>query len=71
MQWQRPVANGKLIGDFWPQCRVGRDSGDAVSHEYQSPETFDGGTILGVAVSVEEAQYLDLEKMAAAAYAVD
>ena len=50
---------------------VGRDSGDAVSHEYQSPGTLKGGTILGVAVSVEEEQYLDLEKMAAAAYAVD
>jgi arylsulfatase len=50
---------------------VGRDSGDAVSHEYQSPGTFKGGTILGVGVSVEEEQYLDLEKIAAAAYAVD
>jgi hypothetical protein len=50
---------------------VGRDSGDAVSHEYQSPGTFKGGTILGVGVSVEEKQYLDLEKIAAAAYAVD
>ncbi len=50
---------------------VGRDSGDAVSQEYQSPGTFKGGTILGVGVSVEEEQYLDLEKIAAAAYAVD
>jgi hypothetical protein len=50
---------------------VGRDSGDAVSHAYQSPGTFKGGTILGVGVSTEKAQYLDLEKMAAAAYAVD
>jgi arylsulfatase A-like enzyme len=50
---------------------VGRDSGDAVSHEYQSPGTFKGGTILAVGVSVEKAQYLDLEKMAAAAYAID
>src|SRR5215218_8511292 len=39
---------------------VGRDSGDAVSHEYQSP-----------GVSMEGEQYLDLEKIAAAAYAVD
>ena len=50
---------------------VGRDSGDAVSQEYTSPGTFKGGTILGVAVTVEKAQYLDLEKMAAAAFAVD
>ncbi len=50
---------------------VGRDSGDAVSGEYQSPGTFKGGEILGVGVSVEEEQYLDLEKIAAAAYAVD
>ena len=50
---------------------VGRDSGDAVSHHYKSPGAFKGGTILGVAVTVEKAQYLDLEKMAAAAFAVD
>ena len=35
------------------------------------PATFKGGTILGVGVTVEKAQYLDLEKMAAAAFAVD
>ena len=39
--------------------------------EYKSPGTFKGGTILGVAVTIEKAQYLDLEKMAAAAFAVD
>ncbi len=50
---------------------VGRDSGDAVSGLYKSPGAFTGGTIKGVAVSVEKAQYLDLEKMAAAAFAVD
>ena len=50
---------------------VGRDSGDAVSHEYNSPGTFKGGTILGVGVDVGKDQYLDLEKMAAAAYALD
>ena len=50
---------------------VGRDSGDAVSEEYKSPGTFKGGTILGVGVRVEKEQYLDLEKIAAAAYAVD
>lgn len=50
---------------------VGRDSGDAVSQEYKTPGTFKGGTIKGVGVSVEKEQYLDLEKLAAAAMAVD
>jgi arylsulfatase len=50
---------------------IGRDSGDAVSQEYQTPGDFKGGTILGVGVTVEKAQYLDLEKLAAAALAVD
>jgi hypothetical protein len=50
---------------------VGRDSGDAVSEEYKSPGTFVNGTIKFVGVSVEKAQYLDLEKLAAAAFAVD
>ena len=48
---------------------VGRDSGDAVSEEYKAPGTFEGGTILGVGVTVEKAQYLDLETLAAAAFA--
>jgi arylsulfatase len=42
-----------------------------VSGEYKSPGTFKGGNILGVAVTVEKGQYLDLEKLAAAAFAVD
>lgn len=50
---------------------VGYDSGDAVSQEYKSPGKFQGGTILGVGVTVEQVQYLDLEKIAAAAFAVD
>ncbi len=50
---------------------VGRDSGDAVSEDYKSPGTFNGGTILAVGVTVEQAQYIDLEKFAAAAFAVD
>jgi arylsulfatase A-like enzyme len=50
---------------------VGRDSGDAVSQEYKAPGEFKGGTILGVGVTVEKEQYLDLEKLAAAALAVD
>jgi arylsulfatase A-like enzyme len=50
---------------------VGYDSGDAVSHEYTSPAKFKGGTILGVGVTVEKAQYLDLEKEAQGAFARD
>jgi arylsulfatase A-like enzyme len=50
---------------------VGRDSGDAVSEDYKSPGEFKGGIILGVGVSVEKEQYLDLEKIAAAAFATD
>jgi hypothetical protein len=50
---------------------IGRDSGDAVSQEYKSPGEFKGGTILFVGVSVEKEQYLNLEKLAAAAFALD
>jgi hypothetical protein len=50
---------------------IGRDSGDAVSEEYKSPGEFKGGTILLVAVTVEKEQYLDLEKLAATAFAID
>jgi arylsulfatase A-like enzyme len=50
---------------------VGNDSGDAVSEEYKSPGEFKGGTILGVGVTVEKEQYLNLETLAAAAFAVD
>jgi arylsulfatase len=50
---------------------IGRDSGDAVSEDYKTPGEFKGGTILGVGVTVEKKQYLDLEKLAHAALAVD
>jgi arylsulfatase len=50
---------------------IGRDSGDAVSEEYTTPGAFKNGQIFGVAVTVEKTQYLDLEKLAAAAMAVD
>ncbi|RUU44594.1 arylsulfatase [Mesorhizobium sp. M6A.T.Ce.TU.002.03.1.1] len=50
---------------------VGRDSGDAVSEDYKTPGEFKGGSILFVGVTVEKGQYLDLEKLAAAAFAVD
>jgi arylsulfatase len=50
---------------------IGYDSGDAVSAGYKSPGTFTGGAIIAVGVTVEKAQYLDLEKVAAAAFARD
>lgn len=50
---------------------VGRDSGDNVSQEYESPGEFEGGEIQFVAVTVEEAEYEDLEMLAAAAFALD
>jgi arylsulfatase len=50
---------------------IGRDSGDAVSEGYKTPGTFKNGTIQFVGVTVEKGQYLDLEKLAAAALAVD
>jgi arylsulfatase len=43
---------------------VGYDSGDAVSHEYTTPGTFKGGKIQAVGVTVEKADYVDLEKEA-------
>ena len=43
---------------------VGYDSGDAVSEQYESPGRFQGGTIYGVAVTVEKAAYRDLEQEA-------
>jgi arylsulfatase A-like enzyme len=50
---------------------IGRDSGDAVSQEYKTPGDFKGGKIEVVGVTVEKTQYVDLEKLAAAAMAVD
>jgi arylsulfatase len=50
---------------------VGKDSADATSEEYKSPGEFKGGTILFVAVTTEKAQYLDLETLAAGAFARD
>lgn len=50
---------------------VGRDSADAVSHEYKAPSPFEGGTIQFVAVTIEKTQYVQLERLAAAAFAVD
>jgi hypothetical protein len=50
---------------------VGYDSGDAVSALYKTPGEFTGGTIKFVGVTTEKAQYLDLERLAAAAMSVD
>jgi arylsulfatase len=50
---------------------IGRDSGDAVSEDYTTPGEFKNGTINFVGVTVEKEQYLNLEKLAAAAMAVD
>jgi arylsulfatase len=50
---------------------VGYDSEDSVSEEYKGSNPFKGGTILGVVVTHEKAQYLDLEKLAAGAFAAD
>jgi arylsulfatase len=43
---------------------IGFDSGDAVSSQYKTPGKFRGGTIFGVGVTVEKAQYADLEREA-------
>ena len=50
---------------------VGRDSADPVSKEYTTGFAFTGGTIQGVAVTVADDVYMDLEKQAAAALARD
>jgi len=50
---------------------VGFDSADAVSSEYAGANPFKGGKIQFVGVTVEKAQYLDLEALAAAALSVD
>jgi arylsulfatase len=50
---------------------VGYDSADAVSREYKGPAKFKGGTIVEVGIVVDKTQYLDLEKMAMAAFARD
>ena len=50
---------------------VGFDSADAVSSEYAGSNPFKGGKIQFVGVTTEGKQYLDLEKLAAAAFSVD
>ena len=50
---------------------VGYDSEDKVTEEYEAPNRFTDGTILGVGVDVGDDVYLDLEKEAAGALARD
>jgi len=50
---------------------VGFDSGDAVSAQYKTPGTFQGGDIQGVGISVGKAAYADLELEARRALARD
>jgi arylsulfatase len=50
---------------------VGYDSDDKVTEEYEAPNRFTDGTILGVGVDVGDDVYLDLEKEAAGALARD
>jgi arylsulfatase len=59
--WKTQPGKFTLSGDGL--C-VGRDSGDAVSADYKSPGEFKGGRIYFVGVTVEKAQYLDLEQEA-------
>ncbi|HEV8504473.1 MAG TPA: sulfatase/phosphatase domain-containing protein, partial [Chitinophagaceae bacterium] len=50
---------------------IGFDSADNVSSEYKSPNTFSGGTLLGVGIDVSKEVYLDVEKEAAGALSRD
>lgn len=58
LPWRTQPGKFTLSGDGL--C-VGYDSGDAVSKLYESPGEFHGGTIFGVGITVEKAQYIDLE----------
>jgi arylsulfatase len=61
------VGKFTLVGDGL--C-VGYDSGDPVSKQYKSPGEFTGGTISFVKVSTGNEQYIDLEREAQRAFAV-
>jgi arylsulfatase len=50
---------------------VGRDSGDAVSREYQAPFAFSGGEVAEVRINVSGEAYADLEREAWGAFARD
>jgi arylsulfatase len=62
------VGNFSLCGDGL--C-VGYDSDDRVSQEYDGRNPFMDGEILGVGIDVGKEAYLDLEKLAVAAFARD
>jgi len=62
------VGNFSLCGDGL--C-IGYDSDDRVSHEYEGRNPFTDGAILGVGIDVGKEAYLDLEKLAVAAFARD
>jgi arylsulfatase len=51
--------------------RVGYLTGDPVSSLYTKPGKFQGGRILGIGITTEKAQYLDLEKEAQGAFSRD
>jgi arylsulfatase len=61
------VGKFTLVGDGL--C-VGYDSGDPVSKQYKSPGEFTGGTISFVKVSTGKEQYIDLEREAQRAFAI-
>jgi arylsulfatase len=61
------VGKFTLVGDGL--C-VGYDSGDPVSKQYKSPGEFKGGEIHFVRVSTGKESYLDLQKDAARALAM-
>jgi len=79
----RLYVNDKVVAEGPMRAQVGKftlcgdglctgyDSADAVSQEYKGSNPFTGGTILFVGITVEGKQYLDLEKLAAAAFARD
>ncbi len=48
--------------------RVGYLSGDPISQRYTKQGTFQGGTILGVAITTEKATYADLQQEAQRAF---
>jgi hypothetical protein len=50
---------------------IGRDGGDNVSQECKTPGKYTGGMIRSVKVNVGKDQYLNLEKAAAAAFALE
>jgi hypothetical protein len=62
------VGKFTLVGDGL--C-VGFDSGDNVSQLYKSPGEFKGGSIQFVTVSTSKEQYIDLEKEAQRARAIE